>query len=161
MRAALILLLAPICLSGCEAETTVEAGSPEAPPPAAPSLSMAGVDLTGDLRLIGTEPFWDLDLLGDRMVYSGVDRPEQAAPRPEPVVAGTTATWTGAMEDGTPLVVMVMDTPCSDGMSDRTYPLTARVEVGEETLNGCAATPRAIATSGESGPVVETPPAEG
>jgi uncharacterized membrane protein len=28
---------------------------------------------------------------------------------------------------------------CSDGMSDRSYPLTAEVEAGGKTLKGCAA----------------------
>ena len=44
-------------------------------------------------------------------------------------------------------------TECSDGMSDRIYPLTARVVIGEETLQGCAASTAAIMGAGESGPV--------
>ena len=35
-------------------------------------------------------------------------------------------------------------TECSDGMSDRVYPLTARVEIGDDTLTGCAASKSAI-----------------
>jgi uncharacterized membrane protein len=40
-------------------------------------------------------------------------------------------------------------------MSDRLYPLTARVRIGEETLTGCAASVAAIMSAGESGPVTE------
>jgi uncharacterized membrane protein len=54
-------------------------------------------------------------------------------------VQGTTAVYASAAEDGTALVVTLIATECSDGMSDRTYPLTARVELGGQTLNGCAA----------------------
>ena len=41
-------------------------------------------------------------------------------------------------------------------MSDRTYPLTAMVKVGDVELTGCAASASAIMSTGESGPVVET-----
>ena len=44
----------------------------------------------------------------------------------------------------TPLNVMLIATECSDGMSDRVYPLTARVEIGDDTLTGCAASKSAI-----------------
>ena len=48
---------------------------------------------------------------------------------------------------------MLIATECSDGMSDRTYPLTAKVEIGDETLTGCAAATAAIERAGESGRV--------
>ena len=37
------------------------------------------------------------------------------------------------------LNVVLIATECSDGMSDRTYPLTAKVEIGDDELTGCAA----------------------
>jgi uncharacterized membrane protein len=40
-------------------------------------------------------------------------------------------------------------------MSDRTYPLTAMVKVGDQDLTGCAASTAAVMSTGESGPVVE------
>ena len=57
------------------------------------------------------------------------------------------------LDDFTVVKVMLTATECSDGMSDRTYPLTARVEIGGETLNGCAATAAALDRAGESGRV--------
>ena len=39
--------------------------------------------------------------------------------------------------DGAPFEMMVTALECSDGMSDRTYPFTVTLEVGEETRNGC------------------------
>ena len=114
----------------------------ETPPPGpapAPAAVLGGVNLNEPLRAIGTEPFWGVEISGDSMVYSGVDRPEQRAAKPEPVIQGTTAVYTGTTAAGSVLVVTLIATECSDGMSDRVYPLTARVEIGEETLNGCAA----------------------
>ena len=168
MRRVLILCLSPLILTACEepggrdvTAGPLEASAPDAPTAEAPTTSLGGVDLAGDLRLIGTEPFWGVDMQGAQIVYSGVGRPEQTAVRPEPVIAGTTATWSSTASTGAELVVTVIDTPCSDGMSDRTYPLTARVVIGDETLNGCAATPGALASVGEGGPVMENSSDEG
>ena len=128
-----------------------------APPPEvpAPAPVLGGVDLAGPVRALGTEPFWSVDLTGTEMVYTAPEPPELRAPRPEPVVQGTTATWEAETADGTRLKVTLIATECSDGMSDRTYPLTAMVTVGDRALTGCAASTAAISSSGESGPVVE------
>ena len=118
-----------------------------APPPAAPEPApvLGGVDLAKPVRALGTEPFWSVELTGTEMVYTTPEPPGQRAPQPDPVVQGTTATWEAETADGTALRVTLIATECSDGMSDRLYPLTARVELGEETLNGCGTTPEALA----------------
>lgn len=151
---ALPLTLTTALLAACSPEPEVKRGPPEAPAPAAPATPMlAGVDLSQPLRLLGTEPFWGVQVTGDALVYSGVDRPEQRAPNPGPAITGTVATWDVTTDKGAQLKVMLTATECSDGMSDRTYPLTARVEIGGETLNGCAATVAALDRAGESGRV--------
>ncbi|MFK0300311.1 COG3650 family protein [Brevundimonas sp. NPDC090276] len=123
--------------------------------PAAPveARTLAGVDLDQPLRVLGTEPFWAVEISPAGLTYSGVDRPAQKAANPGPALQGTVATWTTETEAKTPLVVTLTATDCSDGMSDRTYPLTARVEIGGETLTGCAAAVAAIEKAGESGRV--------
>ena len=131
-----ILLALPIlALAACSQGTTESA----APPADAPPVVLAGVDLNQPLRAVGTEPFWGVDITASSLAYSGLDRPEQRASNPGPVIQGTTAVYATATEAGTALVVTLIATECSDGMSDRVYPLTAKVELGEETLNGCAA----------------------
>jgi len=123
--------------------------------PAAPAeaRTLAKVDLDQPLRVLGTEPFWAVEITPAGLTYSGVDRPEQKAANPGPILQGTVATWTTETEAGNKLSVTVMSTDCSDGMSDRTYPLTAKVEIGGESLTGCAASSAAIAAAGESGRV--------
>ncbi|MDP3802816.1 COG3650 family protein [Brevundimonas sp.] len=150
MRAA-FAVLSVLALSACSRE-------PEAPAPGPapePVPVLAGVDLSRPVRALGTEPFWGVDLTGTEMVYSGADRPEQRAPQPRAVIQGTTATFDGVTAAGNPISVMLAATECSDGMSDRTYPLSAIVRIGDETLTGCAASVAAIMSTGESGPVVE------
>lgn len=124
------------------------------PAPPAPPAVLAGVNLTEPVRVAGTEPFWAVDLTGTELVYGGPDRPEQRAPQPKAVVQGTVATFAATTSAGTPLSITLAATECSDGMSDRVYPLTAIVKIGEETLNGCAASTVAVMNAGESGPVV-------
>lgn len=157
MRAVRLLIPAACILSlgACEPTDTVDVsrGAPAVGETAPAALVLGGVNLEDAVSLLGTEPFWSVQLTQAGIVYEGLDRPEQTAPRADPVMAGTTATWDTTTDAGNPLVVTLIETPCSDGMSDRTYPLTARVEIGEETLNGCAASTAAIRTSGESGPV--------
>ena len=136
MRLALIALAA-LTLTACS--NSGEAPPSEAPagPPAATVLG--GVDLTQPLRAIGTEPFWGVDITPDSLKYSAVDHPGLTTANPGPTVQGTTAVYAATGEGGAALVVTLIATECSDGMSDRVYPLTARVEIGSETLNGCAA----------------------
>jgi len=124
-----------------------------AEPAKAEPRALAGVDLDQPLRVLGTEPFWAVEITRQGLTYSGVDLPEQKAANPGPALQGTVATWTTKTEAGADLAVTLTATDCSDGMSDRTYPLTAKVEIGDETLTGCAAASAAIERAGESGRV--------
>lgn len=141
-----------LLLSACDSGGADTAPTAE---PAAPAPMLAGVDLTKPVKLVGTEPFWGIELTGTEVIYSGLDRPEQRGPQPRPVIQGTVATFGTETTAGTDIDITLTATECSDGMSDRTYPMTALVKVGEEELSGCAASSAAFATAGESGLVVE------
>jgi uncharacterized membrane protein len=154
MRAFALTAAAILSLSAC----SPPAEAPEEPAPAtAPAPVLAGVDLTQPLHVGGNVPFWFIDLTGTELVYGGPDRPEQRAPQGAPVVQGTMAVWEATTSAGNPLTITLTATDCSDGMSDRTYPLTAMVKIGDETLMGCAATASATAAAGEGGRVVDAP----
>ncbi|NJC40676.1 putative membrane protein [Brevundimonas alba] len=152
MRAFALTAAAIFALSACS--PPAEAPAQPDPAPAQPPV-LAGVDLTKPLRAVGTEPFWAVELTGSELVYSGVDRPEQRAPQKPPVVQGTMAVWESNTGAGNPIKVTLTATDCSDGMSDRSYPLTAMVEISGEMLMGCAATVSALMSTGESGRVVD------
>jgi len=116
------------------------ADKPSATPPAdvPQSRMLGGVDLDQPFRVSGTEPFYAVDATPQGFVYSGVDRPEQTATNPGPTLAGTTASFTTTTSQNLALIITLVATQCSDGMSDRVYPLTAQVVIGSEKLNGCA-----------------------
>ena len=146
MRA--LALLAPLLVLTACSQGEEPAPAPE---PAEPEVVLGGVTLNEPLRALGTEPFWAVNIGDQGLVYSGVDRPEQTAPNDGPQVAGTTAMWRGQTEQGQALSVTLIETACSDGMSDRTFPLTARVEIGAEVLNGCAASVDFLMNTDEQG----------
>jgi uncharacterized membrane protein len=129
-------------LGGCSSGTE-KAGEPASAPAAAPVV-IGGIDLVQPLRALGTEPFWAVDIAHETMVLTRPGVPDITAPTSSPVVTGTTAVFSGTTNTGQTLVVTVIATECSDGMSDRTYPLTTRIELGEETLNGCGDTVLAL-----------------
>lgn len=118
-------------------EATVREPDPVAS--SAPVAGLGGVNLGEPLRVLGTEPFWSVDITSSSMTWTSPDQPLQMATNPGPAVQGTIAIYRTETEAGLPLVVTLTATECSDGMSDRLYPLTARVEIAGQSLNGCAA----------------------
>ena len=56
--------------------------------------------------------------------------------------AGNNGLGFSGMFDGAPFDMTITPGACSDGMSDRTYPFTVTLKLGEEQRNGCAWTER-------------------
>lgn len=115
---------------------------------------LAGVDLTRPLTVSGNEPFWSLAIADGKMTYSDPETP--AGPTGmvgKPELTGNVAVLRAEMAEASPVTVTLSGTDCSDGMSDRTYPLAARVEMGQRVLHGCAASTEAMARVGETGRV--------
>jgi uncharacterized membrane protein len=113
------------------------AGTPavESPAPESP--------LAGDLRILGTEPFWSIDIskTTNSATYSRAGEADAALGYPnESQGADGAIVLTSTSSQGN-AVMTLRSKDCSDGMSDRTYPWDAEVAFKGETLKGCAATP--------------------
>lgn len=141
MRSVTIAALAAaplLLLAACTNQAPAPAPDP-APPPPAPSMVFGGLDLGQPFTVRGTEPFYAVVVTPQTLDYSGVDRPQQTAANPGPVIAGTTAVYTVTTSLNNSLVVtLTVDPTCSDGASETAYPLAATVLIGTETLTGCA-----------------------
>lgn len=149
MRRFALLSLPALLLSACSDGPPASEAAPETRE--IRPVMLGGVNLNEPVRALGTEPFWSVDLGPDQMAYDRAGEiVSRRAAHDGVQLQGTLATWRAV--DGS-MTVALMDTECSDGMSDRTYPLTARVEIGGETLNGCAAATAAILRARETGPV--------
>lgn len=141
MRALLAVFAASVFAAACEPPPEEPASAPEdsrAPAGEAVGPVLADVDLGSPVRLIGTEPFWGVDIDRNGLKFTGVDRVDRQAPAVPPVLDGATAVWNARVGDGAALVVSLTAKACSDGMSDRVYPLQAEVRLGEEVFRGCA-----------------------
>ena len=98
----------------------------------------SGIPENAVIALYGTEPFWGGRVNGSTLTYT---TPENIAGTPIPVTrfAGRgglsySGEWEGQVVD-----LIITPGECSDGMSDRTYPFNATLQIGGEQRHGCAA----------------------
>ena len=117
------------------------------PPPApeavaakpAASVAQAG-DFSQDIDARGNEPFWGLKIRGLQFTLSRPDQPDLTATALGATITPGKAAWTATAPDGRTLKVTLYVSPCSDGMSDLSYPMAAEVQPPDaSTLSGCAA----------------------
>lgn len=134
--APIVIALAGLSLGACYDR---EESKPKPAPQPQAAVTLGGVDLGQPVRALGTEPFWGVEITPDALIYTRVDQPTQRAPNHGATVQGTVATFASSTNLNKALNVVLIATECSDGMSDRTYPLTAKVEIGDDELAGCAA----------------------
>ncbi|WP_413167295.1 COG3650 family protein [Capilliphycus salinus ALCB114379] len=91
---------------------------------------------------LGTEPFWNVKVTGDEIVFSSPTIDEQKYPYSEPMTGlGRPADVVRVYPlQGNPngFLILKQDKSCSDGMSDNVYPYSATVIRGSEVLEGCA-----------------------
>ncbi len=131
-RAALVLL-AVFLAAGCAREEA------NPPPPADAPDTVAAAPLE---RAVGTEPFWSLTITPGAMEFRTPEGGWTApAPRRESIDGGRRYV---SSRDGEAIVATFVEQPCSDGMSDQTYPLTVTLVVGETTWRGCGGDPATL-----------------
>ena len=122
----------------CAKETVKPAPEP-APKPGGACLTQDGKPVPANrIRAVGTEPFWGARIEGRCVTYSHPE--DQQGTRVWTKFSGTTASgnWTGSL-GGRPFVLRTRpQADCSDGMSDKRYPIAVALTVGGEQRTGCA-----------------------
>lgn len=93
------------------------------------------------LHAAGTEPFWSAEIRGGRMVLKTPADERGRATRVRRSEGRGRVVFTGTTRDGA-FSLTVTGGRCSDGMSERTYPLTVRMKFPGYAMNGCAWTAR-------------------
>lgn len=88
------------------------------------------------LRLTGTEPFWGATIEGETMIYSTPENIEGTMITLSRFAGRGGLSFSGEM-DGRAVDIAVTPGDCSDGMSDREYPLTVTLQIGNDQLYGC------------------------
>jgi uncharacterized membrane protein len=116
------------------------AATPAGRPAPAGACMMQGAERldVAPLRAIGTEPFWGARIEGRCVTYSHPEDQDGTRiwTRYTPSPGG--GTWSGALS-GRRFELRTRAQPgCSDGMSDRRYPIAVELLVGGERRKGCA-----------------------
>jgi len=122
-------------------------GSAAAAPAGAPSAGLAGGCLMQDgerlrvtrYRAIGTEPFWGARIEGRCVTYSHPEDQDGTRIWTRHSDGPDGDRWSGAL-GGRLFELRIRPAPgCSDGMSDKAYPLAVDLIVDGERRTGCAA----------------------
>lgn len=113
------------------------AGGADVPGDSEDTRPYAGIAEDAVLRVTGTEPFWGGTVAGDTFTYTTLENQVGEA------IAVTRFAGRGGLSfsgtrAGAPLDLAITPGACSDGMSDRTYPFVATLQLGGEQRQGCA-----------------------
>lgn len=139
--------LANAFADACSGGSSTDSGTPATNEPIEPSPAISGACLRSQdgepvpanaIKAVGTEPFWAANVEGRCVTYSHPEN--QAGTRVWTSFSGTAASgiWTGSL-NGQPFVMRTSTRAgCSDGMSDKRYPIAVSLTVGGEQRTGCA-----------------------
>jgi uncharacterized membrane protein len=120
-----------------------------APPPTSPvsgQVAASGPCATQDgkalkvaaMRALGTEPFWNARIDGRCVTYSHPEDQKGTRVWTRHVPGPGGGTWSGTLGGSRFELRVRPKRGCSDGMSDRRYPLEAELAVRGERRSGCA-----------------------
>jgi len=132
---------AAVLVAACQPDDPGGAGTPgqaadAAIPDPESTEPYAGIDASETVRLVGTEPFWGGQVAGTRLTYTTPDNPDGTTIAVERFAGRGGLSFSGAL-DGAALELAVTALACSDGMSDRAYPFTVTLRLGEDVRGGC------------------------
>jgi uncharacterized membrane protein len=133
-----VLVSTLLLLAACHGS----AGSPSASgsttvATAADTQAYAGIGAGETVRFTGTEPFWSGEVSGETLTYKTPDDQEGAMVVVDRFAGRNGVSFSGDL-DHMPFVLAVTPGKCSDGMSDRSYPFTATLQVRGQQRQGCA-----------------------
>jgi uncharacterized membrane protein len=115
-------------------------GTATAPPTVLADSATMALAQADSLRLHGNEPFWSVDITPGAIVYRTPENMEGLRFPPAPAQAegrGRRYSVSSSPPESHTLEIQVEAARCNDGMSDSTYPFTARVVIDGRNLRGC------------------------
>lgn len=112
------------------AQTTPTASGPSVP-----------VRFSPIIHALGTEPFWSLDINVREGRFKTPENPAGTALQLNWEVTPHQVVYVGHDAQRVALRLQLQHRPCSDGMSDRRYAMTAQLHYGSKQYQGCAWAP--------------------
>lgn len=137
MRARSVAIAAPclLFLAACQGAQDGAAGP--LPGDADDTAPYAGIAESAVVHFTGTEPFWGGEVAGTSLLYTTPENIDGSRVTVERFAGRNGLSFSGTWQDAE-FVLAVTPGECSDGMSDRTYPFVATLQVTGETRAGCA-----------------------
>jgi len=140
-----ITLALAACGSGAADSPAPVPGTADASAPSAAAFDEAkpydGIAADEQIEFTGTEPFWGGEVSGRTLTYKTPDDPSGRLVQVERFAGRGGISFSG-MLGGVAVTMAITPSTCSDGMSDRSYPFTVTLRLGEETRSGCGWTDR-------------------
>lgn len=133
MNRIMLVVALPISLAACQAAEPVEG----VPGNAEETTPYDGIAADETVRFAGTEPFWGGSVSGTTLIYTTPEEPDGDRIAVERFAGRGGVSWTGTFR-GSRFSLAVTPGNCSDGMSDRTYPFIATLEIEGGLRSGCA-----------------------
>lgn len=133
-------LLLPCILPTLLLAACADKAAPTATPkPAAAEHTTSGLTL----RAIGTEPGWvaEVGAGAQPKISLQLDYGQRKLEVPQATVIEESNGFAGDTSDGTAVSLTYKREQCSDGMSDRDYPASVILQVGDQQYLGCAEFP--------------------
>lgn len=129
------IILVAASLAACQ--PTASGGGANLPGDSSDTQAYDGISPGETVHFIGTEPFWGGEAAGDTLTYTTPENIDGTAIAVERFAGRNGLSFSGTLEDAS-FDMMITPGECSDAMSDRTYPFTVTLRIGEEVRNGCA-----------------------
>jgi uncharacterized membrane protein len=126
-----------LILSACSGGSSAPAGSGTKTFDAEDTQSFAGIGGGEVVHFTGTEPFWGGQVASGSLTYTTPDDPKGATIAVSRFAGRNGLSFSGDF-GGMPFVLAVTPGKCSDGMSGRSYPFAATLQVKGEQRDGCA-----------------------
>lgn len=98
--------------------------------------AFSGIGADEVVHFTGTEPFWGGQAADGRLTYNTPEDPQGIEIAVERFAGRGGLSLSGKL-GGDGFDMMVTPGECSDGMSDRTYPFTVTLKLGDDQRNGC------------------------
>lgn len=132
--------LARAFVDACTASSAVMAQNHPRPAAANGACLTQGSEHLGvaPLRAVGTEPFWAARIEGRCVSYSHPEDPDGTRVWTRYTGTPSRGTWSGALGGQLFELRTRPESGCSDGMSDKRYPLAVELTVQGEQRRGCA-----------------------
>jgi len=132
------ILLAALCGCGSPSPEITDAAATPSASEAVDEREEAGGGFPLSFRALGTEPFWAIHVSDGRLRYMTPDDPQGQVLEYSREQTSRDAIALRATLNEKELLLSGRIGECSDGMSDRSYPFTISLRIGDEMRHGCA-----------------------